>query len=139
MRLGRRLGRPVADAGLLFDPVHDQAEAVGVEDRVGLLEEHRAALEPEAGVDVLLGQRRQLAVLVEVVLHEDEVPELEEALAALAAGRAVGLAAAELLAAVVVQLGARAARAGRSGGPQKFSDRGSPMMRSRGTPLRSQP
>ena len=52
----------------------------------------------------------------EVELHEDEVPELEEALAALAAGRAVGLAAAVLLAPVVVELGAGAAGPGRPGG-----------------------
>src|SRR5262249_36492132 len=42
---------------------------------------------------------------------EDEVPELEEALAARAAGLAVRLAAAVLLAPVVVHLGVRAARA----------------------------
>ena len=76
---------------------------------------------------------------VQVELHEDEVPELEEALAALAAGRAVGLAAAVLLAPVVVELGARPARAGLPAGPQKFSERGSPTMRSRGMPIRCQP
>ena len=48
----------------------------------------------------------------EVVLHEDEVPELEVALAALAVRAAVGLAAAVLGAAVVEDLGARAAGAG---------------------------
>ena len=40
----------------------------------------------------------------ELVRHEDEVPELEEALAARAAGQAVGLAAADLRAPVVVDL-----------------------------------
>ena len=62
------------------------------------------------GVDVLLGERRDRAVLVELVLHEDEVPELEEALA-LAAGRALGPAAADLLAPVVEELGVRPAGA----------------------------
>jgi len=105
----------VLDARLLLDPVHDQPEPVGVEDRLGLLEQHRATLEPEPRVDVLLRKRRQRAALVEVVLHEHEVPELEETLAALAAGRAVGFAAAVLLAAVVVEFGARATRAGCAG------------------------
>ncbi len=55
----RRLRRSaVVDAGLLLDPVHDQPEAVRVEDRVGLLDEHRAPLEPQARVDVLLRERR---------------------------------------------------------------------------------
>src|SRR6266545_5097888 len=47
---------------------------------------------------------------MELVLHEDEVPELEEALAARAARKAVGLAAAGLLAPVEVDLGVRPAR-----------------------------
>ena len=87
----RRLGRSaVVDAGLRLDPVHDQAEAVRVEDRVRFLDEHRAALEPHPRVDVLLRQRRHAAVRGEVELHEDEVPELDEAIAALAVRPAVG-------------------------------------------------
>ena len=52
---------------------------------------------------------RPVGVLL--VLHEDEVPELEEALAARAARLAVRLAAAGLRAPVVVDLGVGAARA----------------------------
>ena len=63
------------------------------------------------------GERRQRPVLGEVELHEDEVPELEEAVA-LAAGRAVGPVAALLGAAVVVELRAGPARAGRAGLPE---------------------
>src|SRR4029077_11470328 len=59
-----------------------------------------------AGVDVLLGKRRHRAVLMQLVLHEDEVPEFEEAFA-LAAGRAGRAAAADLLAPVVEELGVR--------------------------------
>ncbi len=76
------------------------------------LDEHRAALEPHPRVDVLLRQRRHAAVRGEVELHEDEVPELDVAIAALAVRPAVGLAAAVLGAPVVVELGARAAGAG---------------------------
>ena len=90
MRL-RRVGRvAVRDAGLRRDPLHDQLVAVRVVDRGDVLDDARGALEPEAGVDVLLRQRRQRPVRVQLVLHEDEVPELEEALAARAAGRQSG-------------------------------------------------
>ena len=112
VRLRRSRRVVVADARLAGDPVHDQAEAVGVEDRLGALEQHRAALEAHAGVDVLLRQRRQRPVRVEVELHEDEVPKLDVAVAILAV-RATRLeSAAELLASVEVELGARAARPG---------------------------
>ena len=110
VRLRGRRRRVVRDAGLLLDPVHDQTEAVRVEDRGRLLQQHGAALEAHPGVDVLLRQRRQRSVRVEVVLHEHEVPELDEPVAALAVRPAVVLAAAVLLAAVVVELGAGTAR-----------------------------
>jgi hypothetical protein len=54
---------------------------------------------------------------VKLVLHEDEVPELEVPLA-VAAGRAAGPAAAELLAAVVEELAVGAARARPADGPE---------------------
>src|SRR5439155_17911026 len=73
-------------------------------------EDPRGALEAEPRVDVLLRQRRRRPVRVELVLHEDEVPELQEALAAGAARLAVGLAAARLLAPVVVDLRVGTAR-----------------------------
>ena len=66
------------------------------------------------------GVRR--AVGAAVVLHEDEVPVLEEAVAR-AAGRAVRAVAAVLDAAVEVQLGAGAARARRPGGPEVVARR----------------
>ena len=75
-----------------------------------VLQEHRSALEAEPGVDVLLRQRSQRPVGRQVELHEDEVPELEVALAALAVGPAGGVAAAVLRPAVVEDLRARPAR-----------------------------
>ena len=67
----------------------------------------------------MLGVRQRLErpVVEHVVLHEHEVPELDEAVA-VAVGPAVGPAAAELGPAVVVQLRARAARADRPGLPE---------------------
>ena len=108
LRRGRRVAVP--DARLRGDPLHDPAVAVRVVDGHDVLEDRRATLEAEARVDVLLRQRRERAVGVLLVRHEDEVPEFEEAGAARAARRAVGLAAAVLGAPVVVELGVGAAR-----------------------------
>ena len=83
-----------------------------------MLHDGRDALEAHAGVDVAVRQLRQRAVLLAVVLREDEVPELEEAVAVVAAGAAVLAAAAELLALVEVDLGAGAAGTGGAGGPE---------------------
>ncbi len=123
MRL-RRGGRvAVRDAGLGGDPLHDPPVPVGLVDRHDVLEDRSAALEPEPRVDVLLRKRRQRAVRVLLVGHEDEVPELEEPRAARAGRRAIGLAAAVLLAPVVVQLGVRAARSGPAHRPEVLGGR----------------
>src|SRR5262249_54445948 len=68
-----------------------------------VLEDARRPLEAHAGVDVLLGQRRERPVRVELVRHEDEVPELEEALAPGAAWE-TSLGTTDLFAPVVVDL-----------------------------------
>ena len=52
-----------------------------------------------------------------IELREHEVPELQEAIA-VAAGGTIGLAAAHLFALIEIDLGAGAARAGRSGRPE---------------------
>src|SRR6185295_17639414 len=61
---------------------------------------------------------RQRAVGTERELHEDEIPELEEALAARATRLAVGLAAAVLDSPVVVHLRVGTTRAGASDRPE---------------------
>ena len=115
---GRRLlVGAVVGAGDLLGERHEVAQDVGLEVRVHALQDRGDALEAHAGVDVLLGQRHERAVLGAVVLHEDEVPVLEVAVA-VAADRAVRAVAAELRALVVVELRARAARAGGAGGPE---------------------
>ena len=83
-----------------------------------MLHDGRDALEAHAGVDVLVRQVRHRAVLLAVVLREDEVPELEVAVAVVAAGAAVLAAAPELLALVEVDLRARAAGTGGAGRPE---------------------
>ena len=75
------------------------------------------ALQTHARIEVAVRQLRHGAVLLAVVLGKHEVPELKEAVA-VAAGLAVGAAAADLLAHVKVDLGARTAGAGGASGPE---------------------
>ena len=110
----------VSDVGLARDLLAQGDEALHeVTVIVGALVLHDAghALEAHARVEVAVGQLGHRTVLLAVELGEDEVPELEEAVA-VAAGLAVGLAAADLLALVVVDLGAGSAGAGGAGGPE---------------------
>ena len=106
VRLRGHLVRVPGNAALLLDPGHDRLVAVGLVDRPGghPLHDRGQSLEAHARVDVLLRERRQRPVGLELVLHEDEVPELEEAVAARARGRAAGIATAVLLAPVEVDL-----------------------------------
>ena len=68
--------------------LHDRLVAVGLVDGADVLHHRREPLEAQARVDVLLRERRQRPVRVLLELHEDEVPELEEAIAARACRRA---------------------------------------------------
>ena len=113
------LGR-VAVRNARFDrnPLHDQLVAVGVVDRGDLLDDSRSALEPHPRVDVLLWQRCQCPVSRQLVLHEHEVPELEEALAARATRETVCGAAADFCAPVEVDLGVRPTRPGAPDRPE---------------------
>ncbi len=117
MRLRRLLRLAERDAALRGDPVHDRLVAVRLVDRDDSLEDARRALEAHAGVDVLLRERRDRAVGVQLELHEDEVPELEVPLAG-AARRALRSPAAKRLAAVVEELGVRPARPGAADRPE---------------------
>ena len=110
MRLPRGLVRVPSDPALGLDPGHDRLVAVRLVDGADALHDRGQPLDPHACIDVLRGERRQRPVRVQLVLHEDEVPELEEAVAARAGGRAPGLPAAVLVAPVVVDLGVGAAR-----------------------------
>jgi hypothetical protein len=57
----------------------ERREHVGVEVVGHALQHGRDALEPRPGVHARLGQRHERAVGLPVVLHEHEVPDLEEA------------------------------------------------------------
>ena len=58
-------------------------EQIGLEDAVDALQDAGHALEPQAGVD--RGARQRLALVLRhlLELHEDEIPEFEEAIAIL--------------------------------------------------------
>ena len=105
----------VASAGRGLGHGQDAAQHVGLEHRVLALQQSQDPLQAGAGVDVALGQVRERPVLVAVVLHEHEVPELDVAL--LAAVRRTPLLAV-LRPPVVVQLGAWPAGAGRAHAPE---------------------
>jgi hypothetical protein len=105
----------VPPPGELLAELDHRAEVLGLEDRGDALEDRRHAVEPHAGVDVLEREVRERAVRLELVLHEDEVPELDHAVGVVAGAVRVG---AEVGAAVVVELGARPARTRGAGLPE---------------------
>ena len=122
---------PYATPRLGGDPLHDVLEPVGVVHRGDVLEDAGGALEPHPGVDVLRGKRRQRPVGALLERHEDQVPELEEALAARAARRAVGVPATDLLAPVPEDLRVRAARSRPADRPEVLGarERDDPLRR----------
>ena len=129
-RTCRRLVLSVPAARELL-AVRDQwLERVAFEDGWNVLKDRREPLEAGAGVDVLLRQRLERTVLLQRVLHEDEVPELEEALV-VAAGQIVRSPVVEP--AVEVELRARPAGADRAGLPEVLRP-GSCTILSAGTP-----
>ena len=95
----------------------EAAEHVGVVVVGNALHDGGDALEAHAGVDVLGEQRCERAVFLAVELGEHAVPELEVAVA-IAAGLAVGAAAADFGTLVEVDLGAGTAGAGGAGAPE---------------------
>lgn len=76
-----------------------------------MLHDGRHTLKTHTRVEVAMRELRHRAVLLAIVLREDEVPELKETVA-IATGAAIRATAADLLALVEVNLGAGTARAG---------------------------
>ena len=94
-------------------------EEIGFKDTGAVAVDHgRDALEAHPGIDSFALQRSPLARLVAIPLHEDQVPDLEEAVAVLAVWAAVGPATAVFLTPVVMDLGVRTTRSGRASGPE---------------------
>ena len=105
------VGLFIVCAGDLGDLVRDVHDGVDIEQGRDVLAHAGKALEAHAGVDILLLELGIIAVAVVIELGEDDVPDLDIAVTVAADG-AAGLAAAVLLATVVIDLGAWAARAG---------------------------
>src|SRR5918999_271104 len=81
---------PVAAPGELFAQLDHRAKVLGLEHRGDVLEDRRHAVEPHPRVDVLEGEVRERAVSLQLVLHEDEVPELDEPVGVVAGAVRVG-------------------------------------------------
>src|SRR5438874_9745583 len=86
------------------------AEKIGLEDAVDALQDAGHALQPQAGVDRGTRQRQALVLRHLLELHEDEIPEFEEAVTVLL--RAARGSAPDVLAAVDEDLRARTAGPG---------------------------
>ncbi len=107
-----RRARPVRIARCRVRRSLDQrAHQVGRVVVVRPLQDRRDPLYSHSGVDRLIRQRRTAAVLALLVLHEDEVPDLDEPVPVLL--RAARRPAPVPLAVIVEDLGAGTARAGR--------------------------
>ena len=109
------------------DQVREQVDLII---RVHALQDGRNPLEPHAGVDRRLGQGDALTSVIELlVLHEDEVPDLDEPVAILV-GRS-RRAAPDLVAVIVEDFRARAARAGVTHHPEIVVGRDADNLRLR--------
>ena len=113
----RGLLRPVGvDPGQLGDCADQRLEQVDRVIVMRALQNGRDALEPHAGVDRRPREIDALAALELLVLHEHEVPDLDEAVAF--GIRRARRAARNLVAVVVENFGARSARTGIAHGPE---------------------
>jgi len=99
----------ILDLGSGTDIVQDRPDGVDFEQIAHTLHDDGKALESSTCVDVFLGQRRIGAIFFFIKLGEDQVPELNVAIAVASdlTGRTV---TAECLAAVIINLRAWAAR-----------------------------
>ena len=111
------LARPVGiRAGRMGRGLDQRPHQVGVIVVVLALQQRADPLQPHAGVDGLHVQRAHRAVLELLVLHEDQVPDLDEAVAILV--RAARRAAGDLVAMIEEDLGAGATGTGRAHLPE---------------------
>ena len=116
--VGRAVGVVRAPGGILGGR-EDAAQLVCLVRRLRALQHPRHTLEAGAGVDVLRGQWFHRAVGVQVERHEHEVPDLEE-VRRVEVDLAIGQPwfAGDIVAEVVVQLGAGTAGSGLTGVPE---------------------
>ncbi len=119
--VARRLGALGRNPGEIDAGVNEGAKEIDLVIVVGALQHGGHALEPHAGVDRRFWQRHALAALLLLVLHEHEVPDLDEAVA-LGVGRA-GRPAGDFGPVVIEDFRARPARAGLAHCPEIIGGR----------------
>src|SRR5438270_571958 len=119
IRFGGVLG-PVLDQGLVGIRVEDARWDLSLAKTGGgvTLGDRGDALEAHARVNAFALQAGAISRLVTVPLHEDKIPDLEEAIAVFAIRATIVAAAAVLRPPVVVDLRVRPARTGWAGGPE---------------------
>ena len=103
------VGLSVKCVGNLGNLIGDVHNGINIEQRVNALAYNSKAFKAHTGIDVLLCKVRVVTFAVIVKLAENIVPDLDLTVA-VTAYSAIGLAAAVLLAAVIVYLGAGTAR-----------------------------
>ena len=101
----------VLHARRILDSLHDVSDGIHLKEVVDPLHKAGKALKPHSGVDIGLCKAGIVVVPVVVELRENKVPELHEPVA-VTSRLTVGRAAAELLAAIEIYLGAGSAGTG---------------------------
>ena len=108
--LGSRFALLIADARDLADIFADRAQRINIEHRVDVLHRNGQTLEAHTGIDVFLRKLGVIALAITVELGKNVIPDLHETVA-VASRSTVRFTAAVLLAAVIIDLRARAAGA----------------------------
>ena len=99
--------------GKLSQFLNQRLEHVGVVIRFLALNSHAEALETHAGINMLGGQRHQLARCQTIELHENEVPDFNhQRIILVNEGYGIDFLTLVVIAEVDVDFGARAARTG---------------------------
>ena len=109
------------DAGRFHRSVDERTEKIDIVIVVHALQHRGNALQSHAGIDRRTRQRHALLLRHLLVLHEDEVPDLDEPVAVFI--RAAGRTARNAFAVIVEYLGARTARARVPHGPEIVAGR----------------
>ena len=109
----------VCPAGQVLPMGDQRAEEVRFKNTLAIpIDDGRDALQAHSRIDAFTSEVGALAGLIAIPLHEDEVPDLEEAVAILAIRPAVGSTAAVLCTPVVVNFRIGPAGSGRAAVPE---------------------
>ena len=110
------LFRQVFQAGKVGGRVHQVLKKINIVIVMHTLHHRSDTLQPHAGIHRRLGQFVHLAISSTLILHKDNIPDLDKTVAVLF--RAARRAAPYIFAVIVENLAARATRAGIAHGPE---------------------